>query len=247
MHNPSILITEDNRLVAEDLKEILGEVGYRNVFYAKNVTDAINILDTNSIELVLLDINLNSDKTGIDLANHINSNYNTPFIYTTSYSDSDTISEVKKTNPAGFIIKPYNKEIIVATIEIVLFNDSERIKNNNPKIENPQEEKGVVANDYFAIKSNGILIKMPLNDILWLVSDKNYIEIITINKKYIIRSSLKQVLKELPEEYFVKCHKQYIINIKHIEGIKGDEIEIQNQKIPLSRNLRSDVLSKINS
>lgn len=245
----AILITEDNRLIGQDLKEILEEVGYTNVFYSKDVNDAISILEKKTIQLVLLDINLNSDLTGIDLANHINEKYKIPFIFTTSYSDIDTIAEVKLTNPAGYIIKPYSRELLLATVEIVLFKYSKerKQKKKTEKTIATIDKKDFVINNHLSIKNNGMVIKIPFSEIVWFESDKNYVEINTTDKKYLIRTSLKQILEKLPDNYFVKCHKQYIVNILHIEGIKADEIEIQSQRIPMIRNLKPAVMDLLNS
>lgn len=92
----TILIVEDEVLIAQDLKEILEEVGYKRILKAKNYQEAIEKLHENKIGLALLDINLRGAKTGIDLAVALNDEFHVPFIFLTSYSDSDTILSVKQ-------------------------------------------------------------------------------------------------------------------------------------------------------
>lgn len=244
----SILIVEDEILIAQDVKEILEEVGYKNVFRARNYKQATEIMATQNIDLVLLDINLNDEVTGIDLAHYINRHRQIPIIYITSYSDSGTIANVKQTMPAAFLLKPYSKALLLAAIEIALFNYASKINAAEKQVENTSAANGendVVINKHLLVKENYHFIKIPLEEILWFESDKNYIEVKTLQKKYIIRSSLKRLLEQLPSADFVKCYKQFIINIKHAKSFTSDAVLIQGHQIPISRNTQEEVFRKL--
>jgi DNA-binding LytR/AlgR family response regulator len=244
----SILIVEDEIIIAQDLKEILEEVGYINVFRVANYTQAIQILNNQNIDLVLLDINLNDSNSGINLANYINQNHQIPFIYITSYSDAGTINEVKQTKPAAFLLKPFNKELLLATIEISLFNFSNNHNASNQPIVTKfslKQEDAIVINNQLLVKENYQYIKVPLAEILWFESDRNYIQVITLNRKYLIRSSLKKLVEHLPQKDFVKCYKQFIINVNHVKNFGTDELIINGQQIPISRNNQIEVVNKL--
>jgi DNA-binding LytR/AlgR family response regulator len=244
----SILIVEDEVLIAQDVKEILEEVGYTEVFRARTIEQALFKFNTKTIDLVLLDINLNDSTSGIDLANYINEQLHIPFIYITSYSDTATISSVKKTKPASFLLKPYSKALLLASIEIALFNYSNKasVSEQSMQLTTPlDEENDLVINQHLLIKEGYHFIKIPLNDILWFESDKNYIEVKTVQKKYIIRSSLKKLLEQLPSKDFVKCYKQFIINIHHATSFTSDTVMIQGQQIPISRNSQEEVFKRL--
>ncbi|MFA9212886.1 MAG: LytR/AlgR family response regulator transcription factor [Candidatus Methylacidiphilales bacterium] len=244
----NILIVEDEVLIAEDLKEILFEVGYTNVFKARNYAKAIEEFDSKSIDLVLLDINLNDAKSGIDLGLYINQNLNLPFIYITSYSDAETIASVKQTKPSAFLLKPYNKAHLLASIEIAFFNYSTNLnaadKPNEDSINNETENE-LIINGQFLIKDGYRYVKVPLNEILWFESDKNYIEINTLEKKYLLRTSLKKLQVLLPADQFVKCNKQFIINLKQVDSFDNNSIEINGQQISISRTEQLEVLKKL--
>ena len=243
----SILIVEDEILIAQDVKEILEEVGYKNVFRAKNYKQATEIMETQNIDLVLLDINLNDEATGIDLAHYINRHKQIPIIYITSYSDSATIANVKQTMPAAFLLKPYSKALLLAAIEIALFNYASKINaaEKSEEYTNNAVENDVVINKHLLVKENYHFIKIPLEEILWFESDKNYIEVKTLQKKYIIRSSLKRLLEQLPSADFVKCYKQFIINIRHAKSFTSDAVLIHGYQIPISRNTQEEVFRKL--
>jgi DNA-binding LytR/AlgR family response regulator len=244
----NILIVEDEVLIAEDLKEILFEVGYTNVFRARNYVQAMEAFDSNSIDIVLLDINLNDAKTGIDLGLQINQNLHIPFIYITSYSDAETIASVKQTKPSAFLLKPYNKTHLLASIEIAIFNYSTKINaadNLSADKTNEENENGLIINDQLLVKDGYRYVKVPLKDILWFESDKNYIEINTLEKKYLLRASLKKLQSLLPANQFVKCNKQQIVNMTQVDSFNSNSIEIKGQQIAISRTEQLEVLKKL--
>lgn len=243
-----ILIVEDEVLIAEDLKEILFEVGYTNVFRARNYIQAMEAFDSNSIDIVLLDINLNDAKTGIDLGLQINQNLHIPFIYITSYSDAETIASVKQTRPSAFLLKPYNKAHLLASIEIAFFNYSTKINaadNLSADKTNEENENGLIINGQLLVKDGYRYVKVPLEDILWFESDKNYIEIKTLEKKYLLRASLKKLQSLLPANQFVKCNKQQIVNMTQVDSFNSNSIEIKGQQISISRTEQLEVLKKL--
>lgn len=244
----SILIVEDEVLIAQDLKEILEETGYTQIYKARNYNQAIDALNAYPIDIVLLDINLNDTKSGIDLGKHIHQELHIPFIYITSYSDAETIANVKQTKPSAFLLKPYNKSHLLASIEIALFNFSSNInaadKNVDHKIDD-KSDNDLIINNQLLVKDNYRFIKVSLDDILSFESDKNYVEVKTIGKKYLIRSSLKKLIELLPADNFVKCNKQFIINIKHLESFSANEVVINGHYISISRNEQAEVLKRL--
>ena len=242
----SILIVEDEVLIAQDLKEILEEMGYNEVFKARNYEQALNILTENSIDLALLDINLNDTHSGTDLAKHINQNHPIPFIYLTSYSDAATLLSVKQSRPSGFLLKPYSKDLLMASIEIALFNYESKInaadKRPDETAPDTPEKSDLIFANHILVKENYRYLKIPFGDILWFETDKNYVEIKTFNKRYVVRISLKKLLELLPAQIFVRCHKQFVVNAQHVEAFGMTELLINQTKIPISRNMQEQVL-----
>ncbi len=240
----NILIVEDEILIAEDIKQTLEGVGYQNVFRSQNYDQALKLLHLNNIDLVMLDINLNGKQTGIDLAEFINKNKKIPFIFLTSYSDKETIEAVKHTKPSGFLLKPYQENLLLASIEIALFSyysSKNLIDTSNFDIQQDTVDLEFIVNGKLVVKDKKNFIKIPLDEIFWFESDKNYIDIKTADRKYTIRSSLKNLMLNLPPS-FIKCHRQYVINKKYVTGFNSNFISIGDFKIPLSRNEQEMVL-----
>lgn len=243
----NILVVDDEVMIAEDIKETLQEVGYQSVYRAINFEQAADILQKNSIDLVMLDINLNEKQTGIDLAEHINQNYEIPFIFLTSYSSQETINQVKKTKPTAFLLKPYTESLLLASIEIALFNF---YTPQNLSVTSTDEfgEGGtdveLVINGNLVIKDKKYFVKIPIDDILWFESDKNYIDVKTVDRKYTIRGSLKKIMISLPDS-FVKCHRQYVVNLNYVTGFNSNAVTIGDCEIPISRNEHDFVLKRL--
>lgn len=86
------------------------------------------------------------------------------------------------------------------------------------------------------LKVNKKLVKVNLNDILYIESLKDYIKVITKIGDYVVHKSLSAITEELPQSNFIRVHRSYTISINKIEAIEGNTVEIANRKIPIGRN-----------
>jgi DNA-binding NarL/FixJ family response regulator len=129
-----ILIVEDEPLIAKNIRMYLNNNDFEVSGIAYDPEEALFQLKRNPPDFVILDINLESETDGIQLAEYINNNYNIPFVFLTSYSDKDTIDRAKKTNPSGFIVKPFNEKTLFATIEIALSNHAQQNNKHVPEL-----------------------------------------------------------------------------------------------------------------
>jgi DNA-binding NarL/FixJ family response regulator len=127
-----ILIVEDEPLIAKNIGMYLNNNDYEVSAIAYDADEALHQLKRQPPDFAILDINLESDKDGIQIAEYINQNNFIPFIYLTSYSDKDTLARAKKTNPSGFIVKPFNEKTLYATIEIALSNHAVQANKHVP-------------------------------------------------------------------------------------------------------------------
>ncbi|MFA4876433.1 MAG: response regulator [Methanoregula sp.] len=117
---PQILVVEDERLVAQDLQEILTGFGYDVPGIANSGAGAIRLAEEKRPDLVLMDINLTGDMDGITAGGEIRSRWGIPIIYATAYASRTIVDRAKKTGPSGFIFKPYNEMQIEIAVEIAL-------------------------------------------------------------------------------------------------------------------------------
>lgn len=122
MSEISVLIVEDEPLIAEDISEYLTNQDYRVSGLAYNLEDAIASLEFDCPDIALLDINLGGNMDGFKIAETINEKYNIPFLYLTSYSAKSVIDKAKFTRPMGYIVKPFDENDLFSSIEIALYN-----------------------------------------------------------------------------------------------------------------------------
>jgi PAS domain S-box-containing protein len=121
MKKANILIVEDERIVAEDIKSSLLEMGFGVVGIASSGVDAIKKSKIENPGLVLMDIMLEGDMNGIETSEQIRVLFNIPVVFLTAYTDEDIITRAKKTEPYGYIVKPFEDIELVSTIEVALY------------------------------------------------------------------------------------------------------------------------------
>lgn len=126
MSKVKILVVEDEIIIADNICDTLTDLGYETLEPAINFTEAVELIESESPDIAILDIQLSGQKTGIDLARKINEDYNFPFIFLTSNSDTVTLNEAKKLMPPAFLVKPFSKEELYTSIEIALYNFSNK-------------------------------------------------------------------------------------------------------------------------
>lgn len=125
---PSILIVEDEALVAKEIEMILRRLGYRIAGNTRNGDEALDLLVTRKPDLALLDIHIKGTRNGIDLAKHIREKHHIPFVFLTAFSDRSTLNEVGKTLPYGYVVKPFNERDLLSSIELALHkHESEQV------------------------------------------------------------------------------------------------------------------------
>jgi PAS domain S-box-containing protein len=116
----SILIVEDEMIVAQDLQSRLTQMGYDVPDLAASGSQAIEIAQKSSPDLMLVDIRLKGRMDGVETVRRIKALRDTPVVYLTAHSDPDTLDRAKSTEPYGYLIKPFNAEELKTTIEMAL-------------------------------------------------------------------------------------------------------------------------------
>jgi len=121
MDKNNIIIIEDDEITALNLKLSLQKHGYNITAICDNAEDAKDSIHSSLVNIIIIDISLQESNDGIELAKTIRQEFNLPFIFLTSYSDEDIISQAKKTEPYGYIVKPFDPNSLHATIQMALF------------------------------------------------------------------------------------------------------------------------------
>lgn len=220
MKKKKILIVEDQPIITMDLEYMLEELGYDVCGISTNYDDAVAKIKTAKPDLILADIILHGEKTGIDLGHEINGTYHTPFIYLTSHADRNTIEMAKSTNPAGYIVKPFNRNDVYAAIEIALNQAETRAESQSIFLPDGKHKT-----------------KISMDDMIYAHAEGNYTTFITTDKKIVLRKCLKEVAETiLNNKKFVRIHKSYLINTDAIRARSASNILLNNgENLPLGR------------
>lgn len=239
----NILLVEDELIIAEDMTNILEKIGYNVIGVAIDFDEAIEILQSDKPDLILLDINLSGKRDGIELAQEINKRFSIPFIFTTSYTDATTLERAKLVNPVNYLVKPFKKEQLYTAIEIAIFNMAK--KSDPITQEDETYGEALIIKEALFIKDKFKYTKLTINDILWIKSDGNYLEINTLNKKEIIRATMSGFMDRLNRSNFFRTHKSYIVNLDYLSKFETPYVTIVDTKIPISKTFSDELLKRL--
>lgn len=234
--NPlKILIVEDNAIIAEDLKELLKDMGYNVVDNVGSYERAKEALATHNVDMVLVDIQLSTQKTGIDLAKHIRVHYNLPFIFITSNSDRTTILEAKETQPNGYLVKPFEEDQLFAAIETATSNF----------VETSAHKSNLAFSDSIFIKEKNLYHRIKVKELVYLKSENIYVALQTTSNMFMHRESLKHYEELLSSYHFIRVHKSYLVNKDYIQAINSKDILVNGEMLPLSRHMKDKLMDGI--
>lgn len=211
---PKILIVEDQVLTANHIKNILNDNNWHQIEIAYKINQAIELLETFVPDIILLDINVEGNNTGIEWAKKYVKK--AKIIFITGQTELETLQLALSTNPISYLTKPVKKIDLVAAITLFSIN---------------------IKPTYIVVKDGYDEVKINVDDILFIKSDANYIDIQLENRKFTIRKSLDSFLKEVQSDKFIKVHRSYIINQVKITKKTSAFLYIEDFEIPLSRNL----------
>ena len=247
MEQVKILVVEDEVIIADNICLTLKELDYKPLRPVVSYSRAVQMLEKDPPDLVILDIQLAGRRDGIDLAWKIKDDYDIPFIFLTSNADPITVNRAKKVSPPAYLIKPFNKEELYTAIEIALYNYSQNKTGAiGDKPEEAEEERNVLLKDAIFVKNKQSFQKIFFSDILYLKSEHVYVKIITKqNKEYLIRSTMTKFLERIPD-YFFQIQRSYVVNLKVIDKINLINVQIGKHEVPFGQGYRAKLLQRIN-
>lgn len=226
MRSIKVLIVEDELLIAETIKLYLNERGHTVEGIAISYQEAIQLLKETNPDVILLDVRLYGEKSGIDVANHLRElGKNIPYIIVSSQYHSKIIEEAMYAGASGYITKPISKETLWSTIELAVL-----------RVENKVAEEA-----YIDFKDGYDIRRIKLDDIIYIKSDHVYVEMICTTGKYTGRYTLNELLTKINQPHFIRCHRSYIVNTKKIEKYSASKIWTNDEVIPVSEKYREAV------
>lgn len=233
-----ILLVEDEFITRDNLREALEDMGYLISGEAMRAEQAIAILEKGETDIAILDIRLKGELTGIWVGGQIQQQYGIPFIYLTAFGDQATIKEATQTQPAAYLAKPFSPTNIYAAIELA-------IQNHQAGTSEGTSGNILDLDDLIFVKEELTYRRIKIRDILYFQSFRNYLEIITKDGKFVLRSTMSNFSKRLPPHHFFQPHRSFLINLAEVTEIGGNFVLLGNHEVSISQNLRKELISTL--
>jgi DNA-binding LytR/AlgR family response regulator len=248
MPKATVLVVEDESIVSKDIQYSLKKLGYEVIGSSATGAKAIELALELKPNIVLMDIMLKGDINGIEASAEIKKSLNIPIIFLTAYADENTLEKAKITEPYAYILKPFKEIDLHTSIEMALYKHGKELEviKERDFLYNIVENKE--SNEFIFVKSNSKLIKLYNKDIYFVEALKDYVVINTLNSRYTIHSTMKEIEKKLPDNQFVRVHRSFIIRTDKIAQIEQPNIILENDKriIPVGGSYKETLVKKLN-
>ena len=240
-----ILIVDDDINLANKIEKELKEIGYQVCGIACNYYDGFELFQNTNPDIILLDVHLNDELDGIDLAIKITNDFKKkiPIIFMTIDNTVNTFEKAKKLKPFSYLQKPADKFTIQHHIELALhfYSESEQAYSSKSL------KQGVFTENHFFIKKSRKIMKVMINEILYAKVDSNYTTVFTKSDQYIIYSSLCDLHDKLPQNKFIRIHKNFIANLDEVSEFDFEEytVSVSGKVLPLGKKYKPEIVKNI--
>jgi len=231
--NLKSIIIEDELPAQRVLKKYISDVPYLDLAGTfKSPVKAMETLQSDGIDILFLDINLPK----ISGLNFLRSLRNPPqVIITTAYPDY--AHEGFELNVVDYLLKPFSFDRFLKALS--------KIQTSPASTSGQPPKQETTGNRFVFVKVDKVLHKVSYDEILYIESDKDYVNIVKTNGSLMLLQTLKYWQKLLPKNDFARVHKSFIVNISKIKKIVGNRIELDNRRLPIGRSYKQDFLKKI--
>ena len=238
-----VLVVEDEFVIGRNIVAALEKTGYKVTAHALDYDEALVELKKEEPDIALLDITLDGERDGIELADYLNQHHNIPFIFLTSHSDPDTVERATATHPSAYLVKPFEARDIYTAIQVALANFAKA--NPVEEAQEPNNTDEILMRDALFIKREHLFVKVRFEEIRWLKSDHVYIEVQTADKTHLVRSSFGDLLLKIDSKNFFRVHRSYVVNLAHVDAINHQMLVVDGVEIPIGRSYRDQLLSRL--
>lgn len=232
--NLRCIAIDDEPLALEVISRFCGKIPNLELLGTfSNPIEAVAFLQSESVELVFLDIQM-PDLSGIQLLQALS--HKPMVIFTTAYSQYAVDSY--EFDAVDYLLKPILFDRFLKSVNKAFELQKARVAlENQPGHGNEAEEK-----DFLFIKSDTRFFKVDFNEILYIEGMRDYIAVHTPNQKILTLMSMTKMLEKLPSGDFMRVHKSYIIGLNHISLIQNNRVTIGNKEIPVSNSFKEAFL-----
>lgn len=229
------ILVDDNKMARTAIKLLIGQVDFLHLKQeCATPLEAFNYLQTEDVDLVFLDVEM-PGMSGIELVKNLEKR---PIIILIT-SKKDYAVEAFELNVADYIVKP----VTLSRFTMAVAKAKELFDNKDRIVEVNEKDK-----DYIFVRSNSILTKIQLNDIVYVQALGDYVNIHTQekDKRYTIHCTLKSMEEKLPSNKFYRLHRTYLVALDHIYTVEDNTAHVGENYLPIGEQYKKELLKKLN-
>jgi len=221
------MIVDDEPLAIEIIESYLDNLeGFDVVATCRNAVEAFDLIRTENIDLLFLDIQM-PQLTGLDF---LRSLQNPPKVILTT-AHRDYALEGFELDVVDYLLKPISLERFLQAID----------KYRTRSVSGKKQTADTTASPSIDVTVDRKTHRIPLQEIIYAESMKDYVKIFTTGQKYVVKMTLGNLLSELPDDRFIQIHRSYIVSLKHIKAFDATMIEIANRQLPIGGRYKHEV------
>ena len=232
------LIVDDEPLARELIRNHIQKLdNFEIVAECGDAMKALEALRTHKVDLMFMDIQM-PQITGIEFLKTLK--HPPQVIITTAYREYAL--EGFELDVVDYLLKPITFERFLKAVNKYFQNSSESfgsVENYSPANNNDEA--------FIYVKENKKVLKLHLNDILYIEGLSEYVKIYTPEKRIVTKTSMTSMEEKLPDNDFMRIHKSYIISLRKIEAFTSTSIEITGKELPIGRSFKSRVVGVLHA
>ena len=234
-----ILIVEDELIIGAHISTVLSENQYEVLEVVQRGEEVPGVIASEQPNLIIMDIQLAGQLDGIETAKIISQTSRIPVIFLTSNTDAATFERSKEAYPYAFLSKPFNQENLLRTIEVI----NNRLHYVEGKVN--REDVALELLDRIFVKDKDKMVRINVADILYVNAERNYCNIVTAEKKYMLSVNLKTFESKASSASFVRIHRSYLVNLFKIDQLDDNYVFFNNESLPISKSYKKELTSKL--
>ena len=236
-----ILVVEDDAVEMTHLAILLEELGYEVTASADNALDAMVAFARTRPDLVMLDIHLKGEASGVDLAHKLRELSDVPVLFLTSFADRETYEEARRTLPHAYLTKPIDPLALQSAVELAL---QQHKRNHAPEFDAPYHQP---SGGYFFTKVGNHLKKIALDDIEYIEVEGRYSALVVGGRRYHLKTSLRELHEKLPADRFLRVSRNHVVQLSCIRDIDTQQFELHvgQAVLPVSRTYKDNLMRHI--
>ncbi len=228
------IVVDDNRMARTAIKLMIEQVDFLELKHeCESPLEAFNILETEDIDLVFLDVEM-PEMSGIELIKNLERK---PLFILISAKKEYAV-EAFELHVADYIIKP----VSLARFTMAVSRAKELFDIRQKPVSSEEKDD----RDYIFARANGILSKIRIEDIKYVQALGDYVSIYTNSKHFTIHSTLKGMEEKLPRHKFYRLHRSYLVAVDQIESVEENTAYVGKQSLPIGEQYKKGLLQKLN-